>query len=109
MNCHCGLYAYHGDDEHLPLHPITGIVRARGRLIVHERGFRAERVEVLALAFDADLGSDIEDQRVREVTRRACAWWRVPLLGREQLIASIGEFGSPVPLELRPNATKEEA
>jgi hypothetical protein len=64
-----------------------------------QRMVRAERVEVLALAFDADLGSDIEDQRVREVTRRACAWWRVPLLGREQLIASIGEFGSPVPVE----------
>ena len=109
LNCHCGLYGYHADDEHLSYHPIVGIIRARGRLIVHERGFRAERVEVMALAFDAALGSDIEDQRIREVTRRACAWWRVPLLGRDQLLASVGEFGSPVPMDLRPHPTKEEA
>jgi hypothetical protein len=100
------VYGYHADDEHLVLHPIIGIIRARGRVIVHERGFRAERVEVVALAFDPELGSDVEDQRLREVTRRACAWWRVPLLGREQLITGLGEFGSPIPIELRPPTNK---
>ncbi len=107
-DCHCGVYGYHADDEHLALHPIIAIIRARGRMIVHPRGFRAEHVEVMALAFDPELGNAVEDQRIREVTRRACAWWRIPLLGREQLIASLREFGSPIPMELRPHTKTEE-
>jgi hypothetical protein len=108
-DCHCGVYAYHSDDEHLALHPIIAIIRARGRMIVHPRGFRAEHMEVMALAFDPELGDSVEDQRIREVVRRACAWWRIPLLGREQLVATMGEFGSAVPLELRPPDTAEAA
>lgn len=107
-DCHCGVYGYHADDQHLALHPIIAIIRARGRMIVHPRGFRAEHVEVMALAFDPELGNAVEDQRIREVTRRACAWWRIPLLGREQLIASLAEFGSPIPMELRPHTKTEE-
>lgn len=102
LECHCGAYGYHGDDEHLEMWPIVGVVRARGRMIVHPRGFRAERVEVIALAFDPELGGDVEAQRLREVTRRACAWWRIPLLGRDQLLASLSEFGPPIPMALRP-------
>lgn len=107
-DCHCGIYAFHGDSEHLPRWPITGIVRARGRLIVHPAGFRAQYVEVAALAFDPELGDEVRDQRLREVARRACAWWQIPLLDRDLLIASLGEFGSPVPTELRPGQPAEE-
>jgi hypothetical protein len=107
--CCCGIYGYHSYDEQLRTWPITAVVRARGRLIVHARGFRAERAEVVALAFDPELGHGIEAQRIREVTRRACAWWRIPLLGREQLLASLPEFGSPVPMNLRPSEGDKEA
>jgi hypothetical protein len=108
VDCACGIYAFYGDDEHLSIWPIVGVIRARGRLVVHQAGFRAAYVEVVALAFDPELGDGIEDQRLREVTRRACAWWRLPLLGRDRLLASLGEFGSPVPMELRPNPPIEE-
>lgn len=108
LKCHCGLYAYHGEEDKLALHPIVAIVRAWGRLIVHARGFRAQHVEVAALAFDPDLGDSVEDQRIREATRRAAVWWRIPLLPRDQLLASLSEFGSPIPVELRPRDPEKE-
>jgi hypothetical protein len=108
VDCSCGIYAYHDPDADYLTQPIVGIVRAKGRLIVHTGGFRAESAEVIALAFDPDLGDGVQAQRFREVTRRACAWWRVPLLTRDALVASFGEFGSPVPMNLRPQPPKEE-
>jgi hypothetical protein len=102
VDCFCGTYAFYADDDHLAMWPITGVIRARGRIIVHPDGFRAQYVEVVALAFDPNLGDEIEHQRLREVTRRACAWWRIPLLRRDQLLASLPEFGSSIPMDLRP-------
>ncbi len=105
--CHCGIYAYHDpDNEHL-VQPIIGVIRAHGRIQVHAGGFRAEHAEVVAIALADDLGTDIADQRLREVARRASAWWRIPLLRRDALAASLNEFGSPVPHQLRP--TRETA
>lgn len=108
LDCACGIYAYHDPQDNHLSEPIIGIVRASGRVIVHQGGFRAERVEVVALAFDSEMGDSVAEQRYREVTRRACAWWRVPLLGRDELLASLPEFGSPVPMELRPQQPTTE-
>ena len=87
--------------EHLR-HPIVGVIRARGRVQVHARGFRAEYAEVVAVSFDEGLGDDIEGQRYREVARRWSAWWRIPLLRDDELAVSLTEFGSPIPEDLRP-------
>jgi hypothetical protein len=103
--CACGLYAYHEPDAaHLDLHPIVGVVEAWGALCVHATGFRAARVKVVALALRDDLDpAAVADQRSIEVARRALAWWKVPLLCFDELVASYREFGSPVPEQLRPN------
>jgi hypothetical protein len=108
-DCACGIYAYHDlDSEFLPDAPIVGVVQAWGRLAVHACGFRAERVRVVALALHDDLGFGVQADRYREVARRASAWWKVPLLRFEELAASLPEFGSPVPEELRPRDDDEE-
>jgi hypothetical protein len=108
-DCSCGIYAYHdADSEFLSAAPIVGVVQAWGRLCVHARGFRAERVRVVALAFHDKLGYGVQADRYREVARRASAWWRVPLLRFEELAASLPEFGSPVPEDLRPRDDDEE-
>jgi hypothetical protein len=101
--CACGLYAYYAvADAESHSWPITAAVQARGKLVLHGTGFRAERMRVVALAFADDLGDDVQSQRYREVARRASAWWKVPLLRLEELAASLPEFGSPVPEQLRP-------
>jgi hypothetical protein len=99
-DCSCGIYGYHEpDDEHLT-EPIVAIVQAWGLLQVHPRGFRAEHVRVVALALNPEPG--VAGERFVEVARRASAWWKVPLLTRSEVAASISEFGSSVPIELRP-------
>jgi hypothetical protein len=108
-DCHCGLYAYHDlDSRFLPAGPIVGVVQAWGGLCIHAGGFRAERVRVVALALTDHLGFGVRADRYREVARRASAWWKVPLLRFEELAASLSEFGSPVPEELRPREDEEE-
>jgi hypothetical protein len=108
-DCSCGIYAYHEPDAELLDEPIVGIVEAWGKLCVHARGFRAEHVRVVALALADDLGDEVAGQRSAEAARRASAWWRVPLLGRTELASSLSEFGSPVPVELRPQEDEEES
>jgi hypothetical protein len=108
QDCVCGIYAYHDPDaKFLEFHPITAIIQAWGLLQVHARGFRAEHVRVVALAL-GDLESGVAGERYAEIARRASAWWKVPLLPREQLASSVSEFGSPVPEELRPSEEEEE-
>jgi hypothetical protein len=107
-DCHCGLYAYHDTDtDFLEFHPITAIVQAWGLLQVHARGFRAEHLRVVALAL-GDIEPTVSGERYAEVARRACAWWKVPVLTREGLAASLSEFGSPVPEDLRPQEEESE-
>jgi hypothetical protein len=107
-DCSCGIYGYHDpNDKHLT-EPIVGIVQAWGLLQVHPRGFRAEHVRVVALAL-SDPEPGVAGERFVEVARRASAWWKVPLLTRSEVVASMSEFGSPVPIELRPQEEKEES
>jgi len=96
------LYAYyHADADHLDADPIVAIVQAWGALQVHAIGFRAEHLRVVAIALGERVPG-VPGERFAEVARRACAWWKVPLLQRERLAASVSEFGSSVPVELRP-------
>jgi hypothetical protein len=107
--CSCGLYAYHDvDAEHLEFHPIAAVVQAWGLLQVHPRGSRAEHLRVVAIAL-GDPEAGVAGERYAEVARRASAWWKVPLLSREELASSLTEFGSPVPEDLRPKEEKEES
>jgi uncharacterized protein DUF3631 len=107
--CSCGIYGYHEADAAHLAQPIIGVIRAHGRIQVHAGGFRAEYAEIVAISFDDELGSDIPDQRYREVARRWSTWWQIPLLRRDELAASLSEFGSSVPVDLRPQNPKENA
>jgi hypothetical protein len=108
-HCPCGLYAYHalGDlIRHLGAHRVVAAVHAWGQIMVHPRGFRAQHMEVVALALPDDLGDGLDVIRLVEAARRAAAWWRVPLLGMGELRASLREFGNPIPDELIPDDPK---
>ena len=109
--CPCGLYAYHSIDDlvrHLGVHPVIAAVHAWGQVVVHPRGFRAERMRIVALALPDDIGDGIAGTRLAEAARRAAAWWQLPLLGLDELTASLREFGDPVPDALIPDDKQEE-
>jgi hypothetical protein len=102
-DCACGIYGYYEVvDSVSAFWPIVAAVRAWGKLMLHATGFRAERVRVVALALADNLEPGVPGDRCREVARRASAWWKVPLLRLEELAASLPEFGSPIPEQLRP-------
>jgi hypothetical protein len=111
VNCACGLYAFHSiaESEAFACGAITAAVQAWGKLVVHKRGFRAEHMRVVALALHDDLEPGVPGQRYREVARRASAWWKVPLLGLDELAASLTEFGSPVPDDMKPREEEESS
>ena len=75
---------------------------------MHPRGFRAQHMRIVALALPDDLRDDIAADRLAEATRRAAAWWRIPLLGLDEFTASLAEFGDPIPAELLPHDEEEE-
>jgi hypothetical protein len=109
-SCPCGLYAYHSPDlftDHQAVHPVVAAVHAWGVIVVHPGGFRASDMRVVALALPDDLGDGIAGERLAEAARRAAAWWRLPLLGLDELRANWREFGDPIPDELFPYEQKE--
>lgn len=58
IGCTCGFYAYFEDTPetafmlHFEPHYVNGIVRASGKCIVGDKGFRAEKLEIVALVAD---------------------------------------------------------
>jgi hypothetical protein len=106
-SCPCGLYAYHGVSDvvkHAGHHPVVAAVLAWGQIVVHPGGFRAEQMQIVALALPDDVAAQT---RLAEAARRAAAWWRLPLLGLDELRASLREFGDPIPDQLIPPDQKE--
>ena len=70
IDCSCGFYAYFDQDidqsmVQLELRDqIVGIVRATGRCIVGDLGFRAEKVEIVALVSDQFASAEVDSARV---------------------------------------------
>lgn len=85
----CGLYAMH-----TPVHdPFMGIVRARGKLCVHEQGFRAEYAEVVCFVTTLSLESHI-----KQVVDR----YQAPLFRlKGEAMRYAKDFGEFIPKELR--------
>lgn len=58
--CGCGFYGYqHGSNDYYSpgtggKGPVGGVIRGYGKVILGTRGFRAEKVEILALYIDAE-------------------------------------------------------
>lgn len=54
-NCSCGFYAYFADEEHPRAYgSVFGVIRAYGRTTIGTSGFRAEKMNVVALAVTAN-------------------------------------------------------
>ena len=79
LGCSCGWYAMRGDvpwQTVLQPHMCYEIVRAVGKTIVHESGWRAERIQTLALLPVAN----IEDPWTAELRRAISIAWGLPVV-----------------------------
>lgn len=113
-DCECGWYALHdpsdfwygkqastsglygmvfGTAETDPL--VSGVIAAWGNVEVHHQGFRAQHARVVAIALP-------EGKRDAVVARAVATEYGVPVVAAKQLAQIAGEFGSTVPVEMRP-------
>lgn len=96
--CGCGYYAYLNIDlervdlGHSQVGSIAGAVAALGRIVVHEGGWRAERIRIVAIAKAA---APTDPGTFGLPT--AAAKLGVPLVPFEDLPGIAAEYGEPVP------------
>jgi hypothetical protein len=99
--CECGLYAWHDAEMVEPYTGsplVSGAVLAAGRLEVHADGFRAERMQILALALPAYATT----AQARTI-RRASEIYSVPTVRSIAALKRLAlSYAEPVPRELRP-------
>jgi hypothetical protein len=113
-SCECGFYALHTLDRVENWAgsgnvTVQGIVTGWGRLANHDEGFRAERIEIMAIICPDNLCAKVMlrsgmfgDQfpvRYREVAKR----YNVPLVRQSNAESYALEFGSPMPQSLMPS------
>ena len=71
--CTCGLHAWYAAEDalaHLGRSQAVAVVAASGELVLEEQGFRAERMEVLAVALPSKVSAtDAYRERVRRATQ----------------------------------------
>lgn len=103
--CTCGLYAYHdleglmegqamADGQIVFQEPyICGLVRGWGQVYAHPNGWRSEKAEILAL-----FGDWGKTKRIPSIAE----YYQVPILTKRSLPAIMEEFGTPVPMDMRP-------
>jgi hypothetical protein len=92
-SCGCGFSAYYAlpDEPDLPApEAVWGAVVAWGRVVECERGFRAEYARPVALLEPSSQRDRGEGGRRLE---RAAESYRIPLLGRDELVAYAGWHG----------------
>lgn len=112
--CHCGFYALHeptfwyddDDSKYGQLssggdQAVAGLVAGWGRVEVHHEGFRSQFARVVAIAAP-------KDKRGATLARAVAEEYGVPCVPRDELERVAGEFGSPVPLGVRPDLPKRE-
>jgi hypothetical protein len=107
--CHCGLYAYHQLDTLMAAtneRLVCGIVAARGRVEVHELGWRAEEVSILALIAPSS-GRHFHipfthhsQERIAAIAER----YQVPVVGADTANSWARAYAEPVPEADRPQA-----
>jgi hypothetical protein len=118
-DCRCGLYAFHTPPQPVNVpreiaraepvptffisrtSTIAGAVVAWGKIQVHEIGFRAQHMRVVALQ-EPSVWSKHEDPTAWEMLRFAARFYRVPILDTDSLVRYAEEFGRVVPEGERP-------
>lgn len=117
-DCQCGFYALHDPSDFWygaqaqrslwatamisaptsdPL--VSGIIVGWGKVEVHHQGFRTQYARIVALALP-------EGKRDAAVARAAAAAYGVPCVPVRDLPRIAAEFGSTVPMEMRPEKPK---
>ena len=94
-NCNCGIAAYYALDEEPELpapEALWGVIVAWGRIVEHERGFRAQFARPVAL-LDAVRAPKRSKPRLRAQAGKAAEAHAIPLLPRDELIAYAGWHG----------------
>ena len=92
-DCNCGIAAYYALDAEPELpapEALWGAIVAWGRIVEHERGFRAQFARPVALLDTSD--SD-EQSKPRARAAKAAERYEIPLLRRDELIAYAGWYG----------------
>ena len=88
----CGVYAYYRARMPWPT-SVNGAIRAWGRIVRHERGFRCEYAQIVALtepeAPRPCIGERIEGNDLRAIADR----YGVPILPRPELMSYAGWQG----------------
>lgn len=85
--CRCGLYAFHDLTDAMNLAqvpPVVGAVAARGQVLLHADGFRAQEMALLALAW---AGTQPPAAHQRQQLQRCADRYRVPVLDAVSLPA----------------------
>jgi hypothetical protein len=101
--CGCGYWAYWSPGCSNPLgvmspfgHSAFGVIRASGRVVIGEKGFRAEKAEILAVTFGDELRCDCPlcslrgtyDAPSPRLAHQIMKDYDIPVLGsREQLLS----------------------
>lgn len=112
--CGCGLHAYHDLEIIERVRPsvtvrIRGLVRGWGSVFVHELGWRSEYAEVVALiTYYHKNHGDIIPKGTPITMERLARYYEVPLIPSDSIAAIESEFGTPVPLSLRPKSKESE-
>lgn len=115
-NCGCGFYGtYRYESQfHWPqytsgeatIHVIAGVIEAKGRVTLHQSGFRAEKARVKALFPVAGLYEENFAQAVKNATN----YYQVPFLSSYQEAGEEFSFVDPVTLGILPMmSTLEQA
>lgn len=112
--CGCGLYGWHDPKAamYTALHSggappndlptvVAGVVKAWGRLEVHQNGFRAQHAEIVMLAIPEAMR--LLNRECAEATVRLADEWGIRLVTLEDFEAPAREFGDPVAAEDRPS------
>jgi hypothetical protein len=101
-DCECGLHAWYapnsGYARGAPGSTVHGAVAAWGRIEAHWHGFRAEYAEPMALAYSPEESPEQVDR-----ARAIAGELGLPFVALAELEAVALEFGSRVPVDLRPS------
>lgn len=118
--CDCGLYAFHDLPDAityrtaLDVTDVVGIVRGWGSLRVHQDGWRAQYAEILAIVEppiqDVRIPSQAtivaaKHKRALAAAHEAGRHYGVPVIPAQGATAMACEFGSFVPVDLRPTSS----
>lgn len=109
-DCDCGFYALHDLESATEYGPrsdrqsVQGVVSAWGRIAVHETGFRAEWIELMAIIVPPEVPKSKNPESHYHVYKRVAEDYGVPLMEYDRAEGFAEEFGKKIPKSLYPSS-----